>query len=113
MRDFLVFWHLVHRMSGLLIAAFLTVAGAARIILAWKAPLERFFAPELFVLPSGSRHRELNLQPRRAKACQAGNERLDRSFALEVLHSRACRAASAPALCCLHPAMTGLPAVLG
>ena len=44
------FWLLVHRVNGLLIAVFVTVVGLTGSLLAWKAPLERLFAPALFVL---------------------------------------------------------------
>jgi uncharacterized iron-regulated membrane protein len=43
---------LVHRVNGLLLAGFLTVVGATGSLLAWNGPLERVFAPGLFVLPA-------------------------------------------------------------
>ena len=45
------FWLLVHRVNGLLLAAFLTVVGLTGSVLAARLPLERLFAPALFRLP--------------------------------------------------------------
>lgn len=48
---------LVHRYTGLAIAAFVAVTGLTGAVIAWNDQLERVFAPALFVLPDAATHR--------------------------------------------------------